>query len=271
MKSDKVKENLVAEINTKVKELKEEEGISPKITLIRVGEDGGSIAYEKSVMKMADKFGIEVDQISLDEKTTSTFGLSRVIMATDNTSGVLLFQPLPKKINNFYTKLMIKPHQDIDCHTLENQGRFYSDKPSFIPCTVESVMLLLKSYNIELEGKDVVVLGRSNVVGKPLANALLGENATVTICHSKTKNIKDKCKNADILISAIGKPNFVTKDMVKRGSVVVDVGTTYIDDNLYGDVDFERVKDKVSYITPVLNGVGSLTTLLLLRNAVDVL
>ena len=178
---------------------------------------------------------------------------------------------MPKHINEKRVINEICHDKDIDCLTIESQGRLYMGVEGFLPCTPNSVITLLKSLNVNLEGKEVVVLGRSNIVGKPVAQLLLNENATVTICHSRTKNLKEVCKRADILVVAIGKPKFVDDSYVKDGAIVIDVGTSSVEGKITGDVDFEKVIDKAAFVTPVPGGVGALTTTLLLKNVCEAL
>ena len=177
--------------------------------------------------------------------------------------------PLPKGINEKNIINTISPKKDIDCLTYESVGKLYLGEEGFKPCTPNSILTLLKSKNIELEGKEVVVLGRSNIVGKPAVQLLLNENATVTICHSRTKNLKEVCKKADILVVAIGKPKFINSEYIKDGAVIIDVGTSSFEGKITGDVDFNDVLDKVSLITPVPGGVGALTTTLLIKNVCE--
>ena len=179
--------------------------------------------------------------------------------------------PLPKHINEKKVVNYIHEDKDIDCLSIKSQGKLYMGDKGFLPCTPNSVVTLLKSLGIELSGKEAVVVGRSNIVGKPAAQLLLNENCTVTICHSRTKNLKEVCKRADILIAAIGKPKFIDDSFIKDGAIVIDVGTSSVDGKICGDVDFDKVIDKASFITPVPGGVGALTTTLLIKNACEAL
>ena len=177
--------------------------------------------------------------------------------------------PLPKHIDEKTIVNRISPKKDIDCLNSISVGKLYLGEDGFIPCTPHSVITLLKSLNIDLCGKNAVVLGRSNIVGKPVAQLLLRENCTVTICHSRTKNLQEVCSKADILVVAIGKPKFLDASYVKEGAVVIDVGTSSFEGKITGDVDFDKVIDKASYVTPVPGGVGALTTTLLIKNACE--
>ena len=181
----------------------------------------------------------------------------------------MLQLPLPNHIDEKKVVDMIEPSKDIDCLTYKSVGKLYLGEETFLPCTPNSVITLLKSKNIDLEGKRVTILGRSNIVGKPLLQLFLKENATVTICHSKTKNLKEVCKEADILVVAIGKPKFITSEYIKEGAIVIDVGTSSFEGKITGDVDFNDVSKKASFITPVPGGVGALTTTLLINNVCE--
>lgn len=183
--------------------------------------------------------------------------------------GIMLQVPLPKHINEKKVVNKISPLKDIDCLSSESVGKLYLGEEGFIPCTPNSVVTLLKSLNIDLCGKNAVVLGRSNIVGKPVAQLLLNENCTVTICHSRTKELKEVCSKADILVVAIGKPKFIDDSFIKEGAIVIDVGTSSFEGKITGDVDFEKVIDKAEYVTPVPGGVGALTTTLLIKNACE--
>ncbi|MBR6952205.1 MAG: bifunctional methylenetetrahydrofolate dehydrogenase/methenyltetrahydrofolate cyclohydrolase, partial [Campylobacter sp.] len=187
----------------------------------------------------------------------------------DAVDGILVQLPLPKHINTNKVLEKIDPKKDVDGFHAVNVGRLVSGLDSFVPCTPLGIMRLLKEYGIEVSGKNAVIIGRSNIVGKPMANLLLNANATVTITHSKTANLKEICANADILVAAIGKPFFVTADMVKNGAVLIDVGINRLEDGrLVGDADFDSVKEKCSFITPVPGGVGPMTIAMLLENTI---
>ncbi len=245
----------------------------PKIASILVGDDGGSIYYMNNQEKVATSLGVLFNKVILD-KNISQEELINVIKSLNedkNTSGIILQLPLPKGFDEKKVIKTICPTKDIDCLTFENQGKLYMGEPEFLPCTPNSVVTLLKSLNTPIEGKEVVVLGRSNIVGKPVAQLLLNENATVTICHSRTKNLKDVCKRADILVVAIGKPKFLDDTYIKDGAIIIDVGTSSFEGKITGDVDFDKVVEKASYITPVPGGVGALTTTLLIKNACEAL
>lgn len=246
---------------------KKNKGLTVSIGILQVGNDGGSNFYRNSVVKLSKKLGIESKEFLMEENVTEEEIISVVkkINDDDNINGVLMLLPMPKGIDSDKVKEALSPMKDIDGVTTHNIGQFYSGNKAFIPCTPLSVMEILKSVT-ELEGKEAVVIGRSNVVGKPLAQLLLNANCTVTTVHSRTKNIEEVCRRADILVSAIGKPKYINGNFVKNGAVVIDVGTSDVDGKITGDVDLEDVIEKVSYITKVPGGVGSLTTTILLKN-----
>ena len=243
----------------------------PKIASILVGNDGGSIYYLNSQEKVATSLGVLFDKIILEDsiKEEELKDLIIKLNLDDSVHGIMIQLPLPKGINEKNIINTISPKKDIDCLTYESVGKLYLGEEGFKPCTPNSIITLLKSNNIELEGKEVVVLGRSNIVGKPAVQLLLNENATVTICHSRTKNLKEVCKKADVLVVAIGKPKFINSEYIKDGAVIIDVGTSSFEGKITGDVDFDDVLDKVSLITPVPGGVGALTTTLLIKNVCE--
>lgn len=263
----KIKEEIKSFTEGKRKEGKR----MPKIASILVGDDGGSIYYMNNQEKVSTSLGVDFKKVVLDKNITE----EELINTIDNLNndnevdGIILQLPLPKGLNEKNVIKKISVNKDIDCLTFESQGKLYMGEPEFLPCTPNSVVTLLKSLNINLEGKRVVVLGRSNIVGKPVAQLLLNENATVTICHSRTKNLKEVTSEADILVAAIGKPKFIDETYVKEGAIVIDVGTSRFEGKITGDVDFDKVIEKASYLTPVPGGVGALTTTLLVKNACE--
>lgn len=265
--------NIKEEIKSYVLKRTEDGKSIPKIASILVGNDGGSIYYMNNQEKVAKSLGLLFTKIILEEniKEEELIVLIEKLNKDNEVQGIMLQVPMPKHINENRVINAICPNKDIDCLTTESQGRLYMGVEGFLPCTPNSVITLLKSLSINLEGKEVVVLGRSNIVGKPVAQLLLNENATVTICHSRTKNLKEVCKRADILVVAIGRPKFVDDSYVKDGAIVIDVGTSSVDGKITGDVDFVKVIDKAAFVTPVPGGVGALTTTLLLKNACEAL
>lgn len=247
--------------------------IVPKIASILVGKDGGSIYYLNSQEKVATSLGCKFDKILLEEciSEEEIIDLINNLNKDNNVQGIMLQLPLPKNLDEKAIISAISPSKDIDCLTLESQGKLYTGERGFLPCTANSVITLLERNNINVEGLEVVVLGRSNIVGKPVAQLLLNKNATVTICHSKTVNLKKVCGRADILIVAIGNPKFINSEYIKEGAVVIDVGTSSFEGKITGDVDFENVINKAAFVTPVPGGVGALTTTLLIKNVCEAL
>lgn len=241
----------------------------PKLVIIQVGNDGPSNKYVSQKLKVGTEIGIEVLHLHYQEVSEKELINKIQELNIDNSvNGIMVQLPLPKELDEDKIINSISALKDVDGLTTENIGKLFDKGNCFIPCTALGVMNLFKEYNIDLAGKHVVLVGRSKLVGKPLISCLLNENATVTVTHSKTSNLKDITKEADILIVAIGKAHYITNDMVKDNSVVIDVGTNLIDGHLTGDVDFENVKDKVSYITPVPNGVGRMTVISLMENVI---
>ena len=245
--------------------------IVPKLAVILVGNDPASKVYVRNKSKACQEVGIEYEEILLDENTTMDKLLSIIKKLNDrkDINGILLQSPIPKGLNIQEAFNLIDYRKDVDGFNPINIGKLLTGQDCFISCTPFGIMKMFEEYNIDLTGKNAVVIGRSNIVGKPMAQCLLNKNATVTICHSKTKNIGKITKNADIIVSAVGKINMVTKEMVKPGAVVIDVGMNRNEEGkLVGDVDFENVSKVSSYITPVPGGVGPMTIALLLNNVV---
>ncbi len=262
----KTRENL----KQKVQKLKGE-GINPKLAVIMVGEDSASQIYVRNKSKVCNEIGIEFEEYLLPEETKQEELLTLIKKLNEDKkiNGILLQSPIPKHLDINEAFRTISPQKDVDGFHPSNVGKLVLGQDTFISCTPFGIIKILEEYNIDLEGKNAVVIGRSNIVGKPMSQCLLNKNATVTICHSKTKNLAEITKQADILVAAIGKPHFVTKDMVKDGAVVIDVGINRgTDGKLKGDVDFENVKEKASYITPVPGGVGPMTIAMLMENVV---
>ena len=245
----------------------------PSIVSILVGNDGGSVFYINNQEKIATSLGVDFKKLLLEENISEDHLINEIerLNNDDNVDGIILQLPLPKGMNEKKVINTISSYKDIDCLTYENQGKLYCGEKVFLPCTPNSVVTLLDKYEIELEGKNVVVIGRSNIVGKPVAQLLLNKNATVTICHSRTKNLQEICKNADVIVVAIGRANYLNEDFVNENSIVIDVGTSSLNGKITGDVNFERVSDKVKMITPVPGGVGALTTTLLIKNSCEAL
>lgn len=265
--STQIKDELKAEVAT----LKEK-GIVPCLAVIQVGNDPASSVYVNNKKKACAYIGIESLSYELEEDITQEKLLTIIDELNHNemVNGILVQLPLPKHINEEAVIKAIAPEKDVDGFHPETVGNMCIGSKGFLPCTPAGVIQLLKRSNIEIEGKECVVIGRSNIVGKPMALLLLRENGTVTITHSRTKDLKAITKRADILVAAIGKPKFVTSEYVKEGAVVIDVGIHRNADNkLCGDVDFDDVVDKVSAITPVPGGVGPMTIAMLMNNCVE--
>lgn len=256
------------EIQERIKTEVEKLDKKPGLAVILVGEEPASCVYVRNKEKMCQKLGIQSFVYRLPEDTTEEklLDLIEELNRNDEVNGILLQHPVPAQIDEHKAFNKIAPEKDVDGFHVINRGKLAIGEDCFVACTPLGVITMLKHENIEIEGKRAVIVGRSNIVGKPLYELLLRENATVTVCHSKTKNLKEICAEADILIAAIGKPKFITEDMVKEGAVVIDVGINRIDGKLIGDVAFENVKEKVSYITPVPGGVGPMTMATLMEN-----
>ncbi|WP_103570297.1 bifunctional methylenetetrahydrofolate dehydrogenase/methenyltetrahydrofolate cyclohydrolase FolD [Campylobacter concisus] len=246
-------------------------GVEPTLAVVLVGEDKASQTYVRAKEKACNEYGIKSVAHRLSENTTQNelLALINVLNLDDSIHGILVQLPLPKHIDTNVVLAAIDPRKDVDGFHAVNVGKLVSGLEGFVPCTPLGVMEILKEYGIDVAGLNAVVIGRSNIVGKPMANLLLNASATVTVTHSKTKNLKEICKNADLIVAAIGRPFFLKADMVKDGAVVVDVGINRLDDGrLVGDVDFEEVAPKCSYITPVPGGVGPMTIAMLLNNTI---
>ncbi|MEW6026118.1 MAG: bifunctional methylenetetrahydrofolate dehydrogenase/methenyltetrahydrofolate cyclohydrolase FolD [Planctomycetota bacterium] len=265
-------------------ELKEEvtqllaKGVKPCLATILVGEDEASKVYIGQKVKTCEKLGIISlhNKLPADVQETELLNLIDRLNKDKNIHGILCQLPLPKHINADKVLLAISPDKDVDGFHLMNMGKLLSKKnmreieeeKMYLPCTPHGIIQLLRRHNVNINGAEAVIVGRSNIVGKPAALLLMAENATVTICHSNTKDIGEVCRRADILVAAIGKPKFVTADMVKNGAVVIDVGVNRLPEGLCGDVDFEAIKDKAKAITPVPGGVGPMTIAMLMVNTV---
>jgi len=262
----KVRENL----KSKVEELKQK-NIYPKLAVIMVGDDGASKIYVRNKSKACEELGIEYEEFLLGDNTTQEQLLKLIneLNERKDVHGILLQSPIPKHLDINEAFRTISPEKDVDGFNPVNVGKLVLGQETFVSCTPFGVIKLLEEYNIPIEGKNAVVIGRSNIVGKPMLQCLLNKHATVTICHSKTENLKEVTKKADILVAAIGKANFVTKDMVKKGAVVIDVGINRNEQGkVCGDVDFEEVQELASYITPVPGGVGPMTIAMLMTNII---
>lgn len=262
--SARIKENLKKEIE----ELKAK-GILPGLAVIIVGEDPASKVYVGRKEAMCEELGMHSEKFALPENTTQEELVSLVEKLNNDNKihGILVQLPLPKHLDEKAVINTIRPEKDVDAFHPVNVGKIMIGDYDFVPCTPAGIMELIAESGVEVEGKTCVVVGRSNIVGKPMSMLLLHKNGTVTTCHSKTKNLGEVVKTADILVAAVGKANFITADMVKPGAVVIDVGMNRLDDGrLVGDVDFENVEKVAGAITPVPGGVGPMTIAMLMQN-----
>lgn len=258
------------ELKEEVEKLKSK-NIFPKLAVIMVGDDKASKVYVKNKSKACEEIGVEYEEFLLkdDINMQELLDLIQTLNSREDVHGILLQSPIPKNLDINKAFNAIDYRKDVDGFNPINVGKLVIGEDSFISCTPFGVIKMLEEYGIEIEGKNAVVIGRSNIVGKPLAQCLLAKNATVTICHSRTKNIHEITANADILVAALGKPQYIKEHMVKDGAVVIDVGINRADDGkLVGDVDFENVSKRASYITPVPGGVGPMTIAMLMHNVV---
>lgn len=263
-----VSQNIRQEISREVATLNEQ-GKNVGLAVIIIGQDPASKVYVKNKINACKETNIQSFLYELDANISQDYVLNLIdtLNKDDNVNGILVQLPIPKHLDKEEILSRISVEKDVDGFSAEQAGKMFLGEEALVSCTPQGIIELLKAYNVEIEGKNAVVVGRSNIVGKPVATLLLQENATVTVCHSKTKNLSQFTSNADILVTAIGKAKFVTKDMIKNGAVIVDAGINR-DENgkLCGDVDFDDVFDKCSLITPVPGGVGPMTVTMLLKN-----
>ncbi len=267
----KISQEIKDELREKMAELKQK-GESRCLAVIQVGDDPASSVYVNNKKKACEYIGIDSESYHLPEETTEKEMLELIdgLNRKPEVNGILVQLPLPKQIDEDKILLAISPEKDVDGFHPVNVGNLSIGRPGFVSCTPAGVIQLLKRAGIEIEGKECVVLGRSNIVGKPMAMLLLRENGTVTVCHSRTKDLKEITKRADILVAAIGKPKFIDADYVKEGAVVIDVGIHRNENGkLCGDVDFESVAPHCAAITPVPGGVGPMTIAMLMNNCVE--
>ena len=260
---------LEAELKQRVEALAEK-GCTPGLTVILVGEDPASQTYVSNKEKACARLGIRSETLRMPESTTQEELEKQIIRANQDPSihGILVQLPLPRHLDGDRALSLILPEKDVDGFHDINAGRLSRGLDCVVACTPKGALHMLKKAGIDISGKEAVVVGRSNIVGKPMALLLLQENATVTVCHSRTADLAAHTRRADILVAAIGKPRFITADMVKDGAVVVDVGINRVDGKLCGDVDFENVSRKASWISPVPGGVGKMTIAMLMENTV---
>ena len=267
-----VADKIVEDLKVKVEDLKGK-GVSPKLAILRVGARDDDLAYERGVLKRFESAGVEVEVTAVDlgisqEELDKTFdGINN----DPKVHGILVFRPLPKGLSDEHMRRTIDPGKDSDFMDIRNMENVLAGVPdAAAPCTAEAVMALIKHYQIETKGKKVTVVGRSLVIGKPAALLLTTANATVTVCHTKTVNIEEECKNADIIVACCGVAKMITEKFVKPGQIVIDVGMNVDEEGkLCGDVDYEKVSEIADAVTPVPGGVGSITTAILLKHVVD--
>lgn len=264
-----ISKTILGQIDEEVAQLKER-GITPGLAVIIVGQDPASQVYVGKKEKACQAHGIYSERYDLPETISEADLLNQIDQLNEKSDihGILVQLPLPKHISEKKVLERIRPEKDVDGFHPVNAGKLVVGEDAFIPCTPHGIIQMLDAQGIDIAGKHAVVVGRSNIVGKPVATLLLQRNATVTICHSKTKDLKAVTQLADILVAAVGKPNFITADMVKPGAVVIDVGINRLEGKLVGDVDFEAVKEVAGAITPVPGGVGPMTITMLLYNTV---
>lgn len=266
----KVSSRIKAELKTEVEHIKSQ-GIYPGLAVVIVGNDPASRIYVNSKKKACEEIGIHSEEYTLPEETTQgqLLNLVKKLNEKSDIHGILVQLPLPKHLNEQEVINTINPRKDVDAFHPFNVGKIMLGNPDFLPCTPAGVMELIKESGIQAEGKECVVVGRSNIVGKPQAMLLLHQNGTVTVCHSKTKDLQEVCRRADILVAAVGKPELITGDMIKPGAVVIDVGMNRLENKkLVGDVAFDSAVEVAGAITPVPGGVGPMTIAMLMRNTV---
>ncbi|CEQ19125.1 bifunctional 5,10-methylenetetrahydrofolate dehydrogenase/5,10-methenyltetrahydrofolate cyclohydrolase [Paraclostridium sordellii] len=265
--ADKISEGLIKEVNNLVTE-----GINPKLAIVRVGARADDLAYERGALKRCKTIGIETEVVELDENINQEEYIKVLHKLNEDKkiNGILTFRPLPKHLNEDKIKYHIDPKKDVDCFNPINTAKLVeNDESGYPPCTPTAVVEILKHYDIELSGANITVIGRSMVVGKPVSMLLLNENATVTICHSKSKNLPEISSKSDVVVAAVGKAKMINHDYIKDGAVVIDVGINVDDEgNLCGDVDTDDIMDKARMLTPVPGGVGSVTTSILASHVV---
>lgn len=259
-----------AKMANKIGQIKELSGITIGLAAVVVGNDGGSAAYIKNIARVCSETGVSFKLLQFDDITEMELvDLINKLNADNAIHGLIVQLPLPKHINQDLISRTIALEKDVDCFNPVNMGKLFRGEKCLLPCTPKGIVRLLDEYNIDISGKKVAVVGRSNIVGKPAAMLMLSRNATVTICHSRTTNLEEELMDKDIIISAVGVPGIIKESMVKDKAVIIDAGTTYVEGLLKGDVDFEGVIDKASHITPVPGGVGAMTTTMLIENVLE--
>lgn len=263
-------EALRAEIAVRVAALKEK-GVTPGLAVILVGEDSASQIYVRNKSVGCEQVGIRSTTLRLPESTDQATLEEHIrrLNADEKIHGILVQLPLPKHLDEAAALAAIAPEKDVDGFHIQNAGRLLNGLPGVIACTPKGALEMIRRTGVDLTGKEAVVVGRSNIVGKPMAMLLLRENCTVTLCHSRTQNLAGHTRRADILVAAVGKAKFITADMVKPGAIVIDVGINRVDGKVVGDVDFEAVREVAGWITPVPGGVGKMTVTMLLENTLE--
>ena len=265
-----VAQKLDQDIQKEVQELKAK-NVNPTLKIMIVGDAADSLAYANSAKKMAEKNGIacDIEQLQAATSQDDFLNILKDRNADASIHGIIVMRPFPKQISEDVVKHLLAPEKDVDCFNPVNAGKVMAgDMTGFPPATPQAVMEILRFYQIPMSGKEAVIIGRSMVVGKPMSMLLLGENATVTVCHSRTQDLPGVCRRADILVAAIGKAKMITKDYIKNGATVMDVGINVEGDKLFGDVDTEQAKEIAGAVTPVPGGVGTVTTRVLLKHVV---
>lgn len=265
-----IAENIKSELKKDILDLKQK-GIVPGLAVIMVGNDSASEIYVGKKEKICKEIGIYSEKYLLPESTSQSEleDLIETLNKKSDINGILVQLPLPKHIDEFSINSKIIPEKDVDVFSPINIGKMILNKSKLLPCTPAGIIEMLRYHKIKIEGRNCVVIGRSNIVGKPISILLTQHGGTVTLCHSKTKNLKEYCQNADIVVCSVGKPRILTADMIKKDAVVIDVGINRDKNgNLCGDADFENLKDKASYITPVPGGVGPMTIAMLAKNTI---
>ncbi len=266
-----ISKSIKDDLKEKIENIKEQKNIVPGLATILVGDDEASKAYVYSKEKVCKALGVYTENFFLERETQEEEVLKLIerLNIDEKINGILVQLPLPNHIDELLIAEAIDPKKDVDCINPINAGKLFCGKKGLIPCTPKGIIRLIKYTNVNISGKHAVVIGRSNIVGKPVASLLLKENATVTICHSKTKNLGEYTRRADIIVSAVGRAGLITGGMIKSGAIVIDAGTTMVDGKLKGDVNFDEAREVASYITPVPGGVGSMTTAMLVENILE--
>lgn len=260
----KIRDKILDEVKDKI----EKNNLELKLAIILVGDNEASKIYVRNKEKACEYVGIKCDKYLLDSNTSEDKVINLIdrLNNDDEVTGIILQSPVPSHIDFDKCAGTIKYYKDVDGFTRDNIYNLYMNKDGLVPCTVKGIIRLLDEYKVEIEGKHVVIVGRGNIVGKPLIHAMMNRNATVTVCHSKTKNLDEICRTADILVSAVGKPNLITKEMIKEDAVVIDVGISRVDNKVVGDTSFDEIKDKCTFITPIPGGVGPMTVAMIMEN-----